>query len=51
MCKIYSKLKIKTPTRRQGRRPGVFIVDFEHILHLLVFLFSALNGYMFASLF
>ena len=51
-CKIYSKLKIKTPTRRQRRRPGVFIVDFEHILRLfLVFLFLALNGYMFASLF
>ena len=40
-CKICSKLTIKTPERR---RPGVFIVNFEHILHLsLVFLLMNLN--------
>ena len=32
-------LTIKTPERRQLRRSGVFIVNFEHISHLaLVFL-------------
>ena len=36
MC---SELIIKTPERRQWRRSGVFIVNFEHISHLvLVFL-------------
>ena len=36
-CKICSKLTVKT---RQWRRSGVFIVNFEHILHLfLVFFF------------
>ena len=35
-CEICSKLTIKTPERR---RSGVFIVNFEHILHhFLVFL-------------
>ena len=29
------KLTIKTPERRQRRRFGVFIVNFEHISHLL----------------
>ena len=29
-CKICSKLTIKTPERRHGRRSGVFIVNFEH---------------------
>ena len=33
-CEIYSKLKIKTPERRQWRRPGVFIVNYEHISHI-----------------
>ena len=28
---ICSKLTIKTPERRQWRRSGVFIVNFEHI--------------------
>ena len=38
-CEICSKLTIKKPDRRQWRRSGVFIVNFEHILHLvLVFL-------------
>ena len=29
---ICSKLTIKTPERRQWRRSGIFIVNFEHIL-------------------
>ena len=41
-CEICSKLIIKTPERR--RRPSIFIVNFEHVLHLfLVFLLLALN--------
>ena len=31
---IYSKLTIKTSERRQGRRSGVFIVNFEDISYL-----------------
>ena len=31
-----SKLAIKTPERCQWRRYGVFIVNFEHILHLFL---------------
>ena len=43
-CEICSKLTIKTPERRQWRRSGVFIVNFEHISHLvLVFLLLTLN--------
>ena len=42
--KICSKLTIKTPDRRQWRRSGVLIVDFEHISHLvLVFLLLTLS--------
>ena len=38
-CGICSKLTIKIPERRQWRRSGIFIVNFEHISHLfLVFL-------------
>ena len=38
-CDICSKLTINTPEQRQWRRSGVFIVNFERILHLgLVFL-------------
>ena len=33
MC---SKLTIKTPERRQWRGSGVFIVNFEHISHLVL---------------
>ena len=33
-CEICSKLTIKTPERHQWCRSGVFIVNFEHILHL-----------------
>ena len=41
---ICSKLTIKTPERRHWRRSGVFIVNFEHILHLfLVFLWLTFN--------
>ena len=39
---MFSKLTIKTPERRYWRRSGVFIVNFEHISHLvLVFLSNA----------
>ena len=34
-CKICSKL-IKAPERRQWRRSGAFIVNFEHISHFHV---------------
>ena len=38
-CKMFLKLTIKIPERRQWRRSGVFIVNFEHISDLaLVFL-------------
>ena len=43
-CEICSKLTIKTPERRQWRRSGVFIVNFEHISHLvLAFLLLTLS--------
>ena len=43
-CEKSSKLAIKTPERLQWRHSGVFIVNFEHILHLfLVFLLITLN--------
>ena len=41
-CEIFLKVTIKTPERRHWRRFGVFIVDFEHISHL-VFLLWTLN--------
>ena len=42
-CEICSKLTIKTP-ERHWRRSGVFIVNFEHISHLvLMFLLLTLN--------
>ena len=31
MCEICSKLTIKTPERRQRRRPSNFNVDFEQV--------------------
>ena len=44
-CEIYSELTIKTPERRQWRSSGVFIVNFEHISHLvLVFLLLTLSS-------
>ena len=43
MCEICSNLTIKIPERRR-RRSGVFIVNFEHILHIvLVFPFLTLH--------
>ena len=43
-CEICSKLTINAPERRHWRRSGVFIVNFEHISHLvLVFLLLTLN--------
>ena len=43
-CEICSKLTVKIPERRQWRRSGIFIVNFEHISHLvLVFLLLTLS--------
>ena len=43
-CEICSDLTIKRSQRRQWRRFGVFIVNFEHVLHLvLLFLLLTLN--------
>ena len=44
-CEICSKLTIKTPERRYWRLSGVFIVNFEHISHL-VLVFLLLTLYM-----
>ena len=35
-CEIYLKLTIKTAERRHWRRSGVFIVNFKHILNLVL---------------
>ena len=44
-CEICSKLTIKTPERRHWRRSGVFIINLEHISHLvLMFLLLTLCG-------
>ena len=44
MCEICSKLTIKTQERCQWRRSDVFMINFEHISHLvLVFLLLTLN--------
>ena len=44
---ICSKLTIKIPERRNWRRFGIFIVNFEHISHLaLVFVLLTLSRYM-----
>ena len=42
-CQICSELTINTPERRQWRRSGVLIVNFEHIPYLLVFLLLTFN--------
>ena len=43
-CETCSKLTIKIPKRRHCRRSGVFIVNFEHISHIvLVFPLLTLN--------
>ena len=41
-CEICSKLTIKTPEPRQWNRSGAFIVNFKHIL-CLVLVFSLLT--------
>ena len=44
MCEISSKLTMKTPEQPQWRRSGVFIVNYEHISHIvLVFLLLTLS--------
>ena len=49
-CEICSELTIKTPEWRHWRRSGVFIVNFELILHLfLVFLLLTWNKLMLAG--
>ena len=35
-CEIYPKLTIKTPERRYWGHSGVFIVNSEHISHLVL---------------
>ena len=43
-CEICSKLEIIIPERRQWRRSGIFIVNFEYVSHLvLVFLLLTLG--------
>ena len=43
-CEICSNLAIKTPELCHLRRSGVFIVNFEHVSHLvLLFLLLTLN--------
>ena len=42
ICEFYSKLTIKTPKLRQWRLSGLFIFNFNQILHIvLVFSMSA----------
>ena len=36
MCEICSKLTIKLQERRQWHLSGVFVVNFEHILHIIL---------------
>ena len=44
ICEIYSMLTIKTPKRRQWRRSGLFIVNYEQNSHIfLVFPLLILN--------
>ena len=42
-CQICSKLKIMIPERRQSRRSGIFIVNFEDIWRYLVLVFLLLT--------
>ena len=47
---IFAKLTITTPEQRQSSRSNVFIVNFEHILHIfLVFLLLILSKYLFVE--
>ena len=49
-CKICSKLTIKIPERCHWHRSGIFIVNFEHISHLvIVFLLLTLSRLMLAG--
>ena len=36
MCAICSKLTSKITERRQWRRSGIFLVNFEHIAHISI---------------
>ena len=48
---ICSKITIKTPEQRQWRLSGVFIVNFEHILHFApLILLLTLHMYLPAGL-
>ena len=40
---ICSKLTIRIPERRQWRRSGVFIINFEHIYSVTIFDFEQVN--------
>ena len=42
-CEIFSKLTIKTPKRRQWRRSGVFMVNFENLPAGIVLFIYALR--------
>ena len=46
MCETCSKLTIKTPERRYWRRSRIFIVNFEHIPHLVPVFLLTLNMYV-----
>ena len=47
MFKVNKTMLICSKLRRQWRRFGIFVVNFEHILHLvLVFLLLTLSRYM-----
>ena len=49
-CEICSKLTVKAPERRNWSPSGVFIVNLQHISHvLLVFLLLNLNNKMLAG--
>ena len=45
-CQIYLKLTIRTPQRRHWRRFAVFIVNFEHISHLVLVFAGWVEGYI-----
>ena len=44
--KLYSRLSIKTPERRQCHSSGIFFVNFEHISHLFLLSIITLNMYL-----
>ena len=49
-CETCSKLTIKIPEQHQWRRSGIFIVNFEHISHLVPqFLLLTLSRYILAG--